>query len=467
MAQSSIASDLTPTRLEGLSQESRSVQPPYPSAKAGWGLVALLTIAYIFSFIDRYILGLLIEPIKADLGLTDAQIGWALGPAFAIFYATMGLPLGWLVDRKRRTLIVAAGIFVWSFATAISGLARSFTQLFLARMIVGVGEATLSPAAMSMISDSFPPERRSKPIAVYVAALSLGAGIASLIGSAVLVWAKTAGAIVLPLIGSVQPWQLTFFIVGLPGIALAIAFLFVKEPVRRSSRDEVSKQAGAPMPAPMANGIGDALAYVWRNAGVYGGFISLACVMAIVAYSQGFLAPVFERTFGWPPEKYAFVNAIVLLIAGPPSVLLSGVVSDRMAQAGRRDAPILLLLGGYIIMLPTAIAPMFAPTPEIAFAFLFVNTAAIGVVSAMAVSSMLAITPSAIRGQITAIYYMAISMTGLFLGPPTVGYLSTYIFGEQELRYAYAATCALYAVIPTLFIARTLRAYVRKLEAAE
>lgn len=430
----------------------------YPPARAGWVLVGLLTLAYVFSFIDRYILGLLIEPIKADLGLSDAQIGWVLGPAFAIFYATMGLPLGWLVDRKRRTWIVAAGIFVWSFATAISGLAKSFMQLFLARMAVGVGEATLSPAAMSMISDSFPPERRSKPIAVYVAALSLGAGIASLIGGVVLTWAKTAGTIELPFVGAVLPWQLTFFVVGFPGIALAVVFLFVREPLRRRASESETRAAVT------GNSFGDALSYVRRNAGAYGGFISLACVMAIVAYGQSFLAPVFERTHGWPPEKYAFVNAVVLLSAGPASVFLSGVIADRMAQAGRKDAPILMMVVGYVVMLPTAIIPMFLASAELAFVFLFFNTAAVGIVSAMAVSSLLAITPSSIRGQLTAFYYMSISMTGLFLGPPTVGYLSTHVFGEADLRYAYAATCVIYAFIPTLFIGPTLRAYRRQLD---
>jgi len=150
------------------------------SATSGWITVAFLTIAYLFSFIDRWILGLLIEPIKADLGLTDTQIGLLLGPAFAIFYATMGLPLGWLADRRNRVRIVAVGIGLWSIATAASGLAKSFIHLFIARMSIGVGEATLSPCAMSIISDSFPREKRSRPIAVYTTALSLGAGLASL-----------------------------------------------------------------------------------------------------------------------------------------------------------------------------------------------------------------------------------------------------------------------------------------------
>jgi len=289
-----------------------------------------------------------------------------------------------------------------------------------------------------------------------VAALSLGAGIASLIGSAILTWAKTNDTIVLPIVGSLLPWQFTFIVVGLPGILLAAIFLFVREPVRRPAEGGQDGLGG--------NDVRDALGYVKKNAAVYGGFISLACVMAIVAYSQGFLAPVFERTWGWPPEKYAFVNAIVLLSAGPASVFLSGALSDRWSQAGRSDAPIRLLVIAYIVMLPTAIVPMYVATPELAFVFLFVNTAAIGVVSAMAVAALLAITPSSIRGQITALYYMAISMTGLFLGPPTVGYLSTHIFGEAELRLAYAATCAIYAIVPTLFIGRTLKAYARQLD---
>jgi MFS family permease len=151
---------------------------PYPSAARGWFLVVMLTIAYVFSYIDRTILGLLIEPVKADLGISDKQFGWITGPAFGLFYVIMGLPLGWLVDRRKRIWIVGTGIVVWSLATVASGLSRNFTQLFVSRMAVGVGEATLSPSAFSMIGDSFPLEKRGKPIGFYAMALSLGAGAA-------------------------------------------------------------------------------------------------------------------------------------------------------------------------------------------------------------------------------------------------------------------------------------------------
>lgn len=427
----------------------------FPSAGAAWFLVAMLTIAYVLSFIDRYILGLLIEPIKADLALTDEQIGWVLGPAFAIFYATMGLPLGWLVDRKRRTWIVAAGIAVWSFATAVSGLARNFWHLFIARMTVGIGEATLSPSAMSMIADSFPPERRGKPIGVYVAALSLGGGLASLIGGGVLVWAKTTQNIDVPLLGPLAPWQITFFAVGLPGLLLAGVFALLKEPARHTVKTLDSDLGG--------DGILDALNYVRRHIGAFGGFMSLACVMTIIAYSQGFLAPTFERSWGWPAEKYAFVNAVVLLASGPPSVMFAGYLSDRWQQKGDREASLRLLMAAYMVMTPTAALAVLMPSAELAFVFLFLNTAAIATLSGMAVTVLLAITPAQIRGQIVALYYMTISMTGLFLGPTTVGFLSTRVFGEENIRYAMAALPVLFGLIPFLLLPVIYKLYRKQL----
>ena len=426
----------------------------YPAARTGWTLVILLTIAYMFSFIDRYILGLLIEPIKADLGLTDEQIGWVIGPAFAIFYATMGLPLGWLADRAKRTWIVAAGIAVWSLATAASGLARSFWQLFLARMTVGVGEATLGPSAMSMIADNFPPEKRGKPIGVYVAATSLGAGLASLLGGAVLIWAKTIDFVNVPVFGNMAPWQITFFIVGLPGLLLALVFLFIKEPTRQLVALDSDLEG---------NSLKDALTYVGRRAGTYITFLLLVCVMAIIAYSQGFLPATFERTWGWPAEKYALINGIILLVIGPATVFGSGYLSDRWSQAGKADASLKLLVIGYFIMLPTAILPMFMPTPEIAMAILAINTIGIGMISAMGITALLAITPGQIRGQVVALYYMVISMTGLLLGPSTVGILSTRFFGEENIRYAVASLPILYGIIPLLLIPVAMRLYRQQL----
>jgi MFS family permease len=434
----------------------QEAEKPYPSPARGWFLVVMLTIAYVFSYIDRSILGLLIQPIKADLNLTDKQIGWIIGPAFGVFYATMGLPLGWLVDRGRRTWIVGFGIVVWSLATALSGLAKSFAGLFAARMAVGIGEATLSPSAFSMIGDSFPPEKRGKPIAFYAMALSLGAGIGSLISAFVIPWAKGGGRIDAGMLGSLAPWQVTFFMVGLPGLLVAIAFFLMREPERRLAVAHDANLKG--------NGFLDAMGYVGRHWATYLTFVLPVCVMTIIAYSQQFMAPAFERTWGWPAEKYAYINAFALILIGPATVILLGALSDRWSQSGTKDAPFRLLIIGFFIMIPSAILPFFMPTPEMAYAILCINTVGIGMVSAVNVTSLLLITPAPIRGQVVALFYVTISMAGLFLGPTTVGILSTDVFGESELRLALASVPALYGLIPALLIPTALRLYRAQVE---
>lgn len=411
-------------------------------------MVTVLTLAYVFSFVDRYVLGLLIQPIKADLQLSDQQIGYLLGPAFAIFYATMGLPLGLLADRKRRTWLVAAGVALWSVATAASGLARDFWHLFGARMSVGVGEATLSPAAMSMIGDSFPPERRGKPIAFYSAALTLGAGIASLLGAAVLEWTKTTSMIELPIVGIVKPWQMTFFIVGLPGLLVALGLLFLREPPRQ--------QHGESMLAKNAS-VGATLRFVRANAATFACFVSLPCLLTIIAYSQGFLPAMFTRSFGWSAEKYALANGISMLLLGPATVNITGALSDAWTRRGIRDAPLRLLIIGCLVMVPSASLAMLMPGPWTAIAMLGVNSIALAMISAVGVTALLAITPAPIRGQIVALYYMAISLAGLLLGPTTVGFLSTHAFGEANLRYAMAVVPLIYGIVPLLLIPVTRR----------
>lgn len=428
---------------------------PYPPAGVAWFLVAMLTLAYVFSFVDRYILGLLIEPIKADLGLTDEQIGLILGPAFGLIYAFSGLFIGWFVDNWRRTWIVGIGMTIWSLATSVSGLASSFWQLFFARMTIGAGESVLSPSAFSMIADSFPEEQRGKPIAFYTAALTLGAGIASLIGGGVLLWAKTTNGLTLPYFGLLAPWQLVFMTVGLPGLLLAAFFFFVREPARRPNIGGDASLQGA--------SIFEAWGYIAKNGATYFTFVSLVMVMTIIAYSQGYLPSTFERTWGWEREQYAFVNGVALLVIGPANVMLMGYISDRWMQSGVRDAPFRLLVIGFLIMIPSGAFAMLMPTGVLAFAVLCINTVGIGMVSAVGVTALLLITPAQIRGQMLALYYMTISLSGLFLGPTTVGSLSTRVFGEENLNLAVSAVPVIYGAIPLLLIPITRRLYLKQM----
>ncbi|MCY4268787.1 MAG: MFS transporter [Gammaproteobacteria bacterium] len=437
-------------------QAAVSHPPQYPPPSRAWLLVTLLTIAYVVSFVDRYILSLLIDPIKADLGLSDFQIGILLGPAFGIFYATIGLPLGYLADRTRRTWIVAAGVSIWTMATALSGLARNFAQMLVARVSVGIGEAALSPCAMSLIADSFPEERRGKPIAMYSSALSVGAALAALLGSAVLFWTNSAGNITLPLVGELTPWRIAFLIAGLPGLLLAVPFLLMREPPRITAPTGAGRQ-----------NLGDMFRHVGRHALTYGCFVSVFCYMTIVAYSQGWLAVMFDRTFGWPVEVFALYDGLLLIVIGPVSVMFAGWLSDRQTIRGQRDAPMRIAILGLFLSVPMAvIGPLLGN--DIA-AFIVVSASTIGgaFISSVGVTALLKIVPVGIRAQTIALYYMAISLAGLFLGPSLVGLLNDQVFGTDGVRYSVAVIPLIFGLPALLLSPLTLKLYRRALDNPE
>jgi MFS family permease len=410
--------------------------------------VLLLTVAYVFSFIDRYILGLLVEPIKSDLGLSDTRMGLLLGPAFAILYATAGLPLGWLADRYRRTVIVGVGVGLWSLATAASAVARHFTHLFLARVGVGVGEATLAPCALSIISDSFPPERRGRPIAFYTAAQSLGAGLAALGGAAVLGWANTVQQLELPLVGELTAWQFTFVAVGLPGLVVAILLLLAREPQRQ---ERAPTETGASMPA--------TLRYLGARWPTYLSFVAFPVVMTTVAYSQNWFAALYLRTWGWSLERFALWSGIALVILGPVTVNMAGWLSDRLFSTGRRDGPVrVMLVGAVLLVVMGTVAPLM-PSGELAFGVWLFNLVGMSIVSAAAPIALLNIAPSAMRGQLSALFYMVTSLTGMLVGPVAVGLFTDNIFGETGIRYSAALVPALFGLPVLLFAGFTRRRY--------
>jgi MFS family permease len=402
----------------------------YPAPARAWYLVILLTVASIFSFVDKYIPALLVESLKQDLRVSDTEVGLLLGPAFAILYATLGLPLGWLADRTRRTTLVAAGVALWSLATAASGLAGRFSHLLLARVGVGVGDAALAPCALSLISDSFPADRRGRPVALYITAQSVGAGIAMLGGAAVLAWAASQPAIRLPLIGSVAPWQFTFIAVGLPGLVVALLLAAAREPAR-----DPSTAAGA--------GMGHTLAYLRTHWQTYASLTALVCVMTITAYSQNFYAALFQRDFGWDITRYATWSGLALVIQGPLVVNLTGAWCDRLAALGRHDGPLLVTTLGTLVLIPTGIAAPLMPGGEAAFIVWLVNLAGLSMVSAAAPVALLAITPGEMRGQVSALFYMVIMLAGLVVGPLAVGLFNDQLFAGARL----AAACALVPLV--------------------
>ena len=427
---------------------------PPPSERAAWIMVVVCTLAYICSFIDRYVLGILVQPIKSEFGLTDTQMGVLLGPAFAIFYATMGLPMGWLTDRVRRTWMLGVATAFWSLATGAMGFVTGFGQLFASRMSVGIGEAALSPGALSMIADSFPRKKRGAPIAVYSTALAIGAGLASLLSATILTYAKQAHELYFLGFGPLSPWRFTFLAVSLPGFIIAPLFFLLREPPRGLDDVEGEKPVRS---------LGDGLIWVKGRLTTYLGLVSLVCVMTIIAYGQGgWNAALFERNWGWAPERFATINGLLNLIVGPLAVLAAGRVADAWSKRFP-DAPLRILLVGALIMIPCASLAPLMPTPVLAFVFLALSTVGIGMVSAVGVLSVLEITPALVRGQVVALYYMAISLSGLFLGPPVVGWLSDHVFGPKQLKWAMATLPILFGSLPLLLAPRTRALYLQAL----
>lgn len=428
-----------------------SVENDYPASGYSWYVVVLLTLGYILSFLDRIIVNLLVEPIKADFALTDTQIGLLMGVAFSIFYATMGIPLGWLADNMKRKTLVAVGMFVWSAATCFSGYAKSFVGLFAARIGVGAGEATLSPCAISLISDLFPEEKRGRAIALYSSALSIASATAFYLGGQILTWANTTDTSGMFLISELKPWQIVFVVVGAPGVILSFFMLLVKEPKRQIQRAK----------GETAISFLKTINYYKNNLGSFLGISLLVGVMTTIAYAQFFSTSLFIRTWGWEASDYAFRNSIGLLVFAPPSVMIAGWFVDKLHKQGVEDAAWKVFKIGFIIMIPPNVLFPLMPDPWMALFVSFFGLIGIATVTAAGVPSMLKIIPGKIRAQSIAIYYMIISMCGLLIGPTSVGFL-TDTFGN--LQYSMAIVPAIFGILGLCFLPMINRIYLNQIK---
>ncbi|MBT4523061.1 MAG: MFS transporter, partial [Halieaceae bacterium] len=312
-----------------------------------WYIVSLCMLAYIFSFIDRQVITLLIEPIRADLQISDTQFSLLHGLAFAMLYAVAGIPIARLADSRSRPAIISVGIFVWSFATAACGIARNFVQLFLARMVVGVGEAALSPAAYSMITDAFPKAKLGRALGVYSSGSFLGGGLAFIIGGAAIALVEQWGAQTLPVIGLIKPWQMTFFMVGLPGLLVAALFyITVKDPERKGVASDAA-----------AFTFSDVLRYIGGHKATFAahylgfGFMSLA-LFALMNWAPAY----FLRKYGMPVRDVGLYLGLVVLIGNSTGVLVSGWLTDRLTRGGYRDAPMRAgMIGSIGVVIPAAL----------------------------------------------------------------------------------------------------------------
>jgi MFS family permease len=399
---------------------------PWPSPLRAWIVVALLMVAYTSSFIDRQIMSLLVEPIRADLGITDTQFSLLAGLAFSIFYSVMGLPLGWLADRMSRRLIILVGMIAWSIMTALCGLATSFLALFLARVGVGIGEAALSPAAYSLISDHFPPERRARAISAYAMGPYLGAGLALIIGGQVIEAASRFGSIELAGLGVFEPWQIVFFAVGLPGIVIALLFLMIREPERRGL-------------APKSADIG-LIAFIGRRRTLFLLLFLGFSVFGIAGISFLVWIPaVAIRVHGWSPGDIGLAYGVILLLLSVPGVYVGGWISDLLTTRGLIDAPLIVAITVMLSLTPLVVITPIMDDITWMLATLSLVSFGFGMLNGLPGTTLQLVVPNQLRGQIIAAYFLIGTMMSLGIGPTIVAFVSdTFLGGPSQIGVSLA-----------------------------
>ena len=399
--------------------------PPAPRARYAWYVTGVLTLAYVSSFVDRQILSLLVVPIRRDLGISDTQVSLLLGLSFAILYTVLGLPIGRLADARSRRGIMAWGIAVWSVMTALCGVARSYGQFFLARVGVGVGEAALSPAAYSLLTDYVPRERLSTALSVYSSGIYVGGGLSLVIGGLVIQAVGGAGTWTLPLVGALEPWRVAFLVVGLPGLLLALLLLTVREPARRGA---------TPEPLPVAATV----RYVRDNLRTLAGHhVGVACI-ALAAIAANYWVPtLFVRTWGWSLPRIGFVYGVIIAGCGTLGVVAGGRHADRLLRRGRVDAKLRTCIVGALGMLLTGGPLAWCPNAAIAAAFLVPFTFFHAFPYGAAAAAVQELVPNRMRAQVSALYLFVVNVVGLGLGPTAVALLTDRVFGDDAaVRYS-------------------------------
>ena len=396
----------------------------YPEKKHSYSAVAILTLAQVFAFIDRQIPSMLVEPIKQDFNLTDSQIALLGGAAFSIFYAIMALPIGYAVDRYTRTKVLGTGIFLWSLMTALAGLANSFGKLFGARIGVAVGEAVMAPISVSLVSDSFPENKQGKPMGIITSGVYIGIGITLLGGGFLIDYLTSIGGITLPLIGYLKPWQATFMIVGIPGLVLAIAAFYLKEPRR------IEEQVDSNHLVDKKNVFLHLKEHRKTLIPMFGGLI----FMALIFYSFSFWAPTMMiRTFNISLTEVGFILGMITIISSITGTIIAGSAVDYLRNRNYSDAPVRAAMIAVMLALPPIISLSFVQTELgawicIAMYLLFISSfAPLGLLAISGVST------GNVKGQTAAIHAFLMMAFGLSLGPQLTAFFTDFVFVDPNL----------------------------------
>jgi MFS family permease len=397
-------------------------EPAYPDRRKAWMLVIVLAMAGVISVVDRTLISVVVDPIRGDLGVSEMQMGLLQGLAFGLFYATVGLPLGLTVDRYSRRLVVIGGVSLWSTATLASGFAESFGQLFAARLLVGLGEAALSPAAISVIADLFPASARGRPIGIFLLGQAVASGLGISIAGGIADIAEAGHFAGWPVLAGLAPWRAVFVVCGALGFGVVMAMLPTREPVRR---------AAGPRLAPMLQ-VRTSLRFLRQHASIfvplYLGFAF--CFMAsygAAAWHPTMLMRAFDATRG---DLVTVLGPMKLLfsIVGP---LLGGLLVDAAMRRGDPMARFRILALSPLFVLPLGLANL-APGAGSAMFLVALGPTAVAAIGTTMLALLQSAMPADMRGFAVALTGLVNTLIGAVLGPLLISVLTEHVF--EDLR---------------------------------
>ena len=391
----------------------------WPSRRRAWAFIALLFLAGLFSVIDRAVLNVVVDPVRHDLAIGDEQIGLLQGLAFGLFYAFMGLPMGLLADRRSRRNLVAGGIALWSLATIASGLAQTFGQIFTARLLVGLGEAALSPAAISLIADLFPPDHRGRPLSVFMLGQSLANGLAIALTGLILAHAASGAFAGLPLVGSLAPWRLAFVLFGTVGLLVAALLLLCREPGRRGSERNATELPGK-----------EELRFLIAHRGVLVPlYLGFSVCFAVVYGAAAWTPAMLSRQFAATPGFFASFHGPASLAFAAIGPLLGGWLLDQTMRAGKPLARFSVLALVPACAIPAQLAVLADNLPVAALLVASAGTA-VAVLGIVMLATLQAIVPPTMRGAAVALTLVLNTVIGATLGPLAIASITERVIGD-------------------------------------
>lgn len=431
-----------------LSRDPESDQQ-WPATRTAWYVAFMLMLANTLAFVDRQVFALLVQPIKMDLQISDTAISLLYGLSFTLFYVIVGIPVARLADQSSRRNIIAASVFIWSVATALCGVGRNFTQLFLARVGVGAGEGGLGPAAYSMLADYFPPHRLPAAMGVYQMGLYVGGAAALLLGGALSTVIPPGESITLPVLGTMKGWHLVFVALGVPGVVLALLLLGVREPRRMGT------QGAATVP------LSQFFAHVNSRRTAYFGIGLAFALMILVGNGSAAWIPAFlERKYGWTTAQIGATYGLVVFFCGTTGALTGGLCASTLRKRGVELANLYVPLLGFLVLIPVTIAYPMMATPSAALVLIGIMNFFAGFNFGGGLAALQELTPNRMRALISAGYMLTINLIGAALGPTVIALLTDYWFADpQKLPEAIALTCAVASPLSVIALLIGMRGY--------